>query len=1228
MSGRSVFISHARSTSMRVALALREALGDICFIDACDVEPEEDFPEAITDAVLDARVFVAILSNSYFDRWHCVREWSIACKALSGSGTLNREMLTHLVVAIHSDIDTSSLLALPPVLQRSNLVSADDTASLARLINEKLTREPRSLRARMWAEGRESDIASLRYLSTIPLLPRSTAGIPVWPHPPCLSLGERFFGRTDLLWRLHYSLIAGTKSGFSEDRSRRVVGLHGVGGAGKTQLAREYALRMGPRLFRGGIFWVNASGEAEPLAQQFQHIIRVLTGCGSEVLTGLSDGDLRQRLVAAVEAASHNEPVLFVVDNIPEAADPGRSAQSLTKWCPVVGVATCIVTSRRRFLDTETLLVEPLDLDSSIAVLRWNVRSATAIDTWESLANAVGSLPVALGLLNAAFRAEALTPEAVKRSIREHEVSEDLDTISRLLSDEYQEESLRGMTTAFMASYQALPSGAAALAARCAYLAAAPIGRPLVDALSTDVGRGAVSTLVARAFLVPVDGDGTALEMHRVLSSYIRMVVHPDAAATIEPLVERVLALLESQASHSFQELEKALLAGSTHVATLAEWAKGLGLARDNLVQLHRACSRYDRANAASHLQRALNAVGEADPELRSVLLTELAMIQMTPADPKFVEAAASLERAGEALRELCALEPTERLHRANVIANRLDLALVLWRSGNLTEAERASAAAVDELGAMEAAGDVEPVLMRTAGVLSTLRAECAYGRGDLPTALALADHAEQLLSSLSSPVPTVASELEFRRATALEVLSRVYDALGDDGRADSARMRAGSELTRVENALRRRGRLPLGSGEGLFQLVALARPDPDDDGMYTVLRATSADDYEVAVFDGPPGDGVRTGGMVLPEALARVRERMWFPPGDNPEALESVADGLRNSRFQMDQRPWIETEMEVRERLIALDPSNVNWRWRHAECLLALSRVDIDMSLFDQAREAHRLGMVLVDALLALSPDNQSWRLGLAGQLLDYAHVGRAVFSLSELESLVERARGLLEQQPDTRAVDRVKRLAILYFICDAHVTARRGELNEARRKLDECLEAYSGRDAIDLYGTFRIGQALGRLYEDEPEFAGSYASRALNAYRDMQEVYVLDDSEVMYVPILLRDYAKWMRRASSQTEESEALLSNALRLWKQLRSEVVLSASAVDEWAWCGMDAANSTGAGNRQAAVAAIEELIEMIVDQSSRSASVERRCGSTLALLRDALPSPRRAWWRFW
>jgi hypothetical protein len=70
---------------------------------------------------------------------------------------------------------------------------------------------------------------------------------------------QHFVGRVQEFWDLHGKLTGNRISIISGVYGQSAAQVRGLGGNGKTLLAREYAIRFGPA-YPGGVFWLNAYG--------------------------------------------------------------------------------------------------------------------------------------------------------------------------------------------------------------------------------------------------------------------------------------------------------------------------------------------------------------------------------------------------------------------------------------------------------------------------------------------------------------------------------------------------------------------------------------------------------------------------------------------------------------------------------------------------------------------------------------------------------------------------------------------------------------------------------------------------------------------------------------------------------------------------------------------------------------------------------------------------------
>ena len=197
---------------------------------------------------------------------------------------------------------------------------------------------------------------------------QATAGQPVWlaPRPPPLA------GREELLTQLdaRLSAVAGP--------APQTVVLCGLGGAGKTSVAVEYAHR---HLAEAGVAWQFAAGDATVLAAGFGELAAQL---GARGLADTRDP------VASVHAvlARFPAPWLLIFDN---AADPA----SVAAFLPPAGPGRLLITSQNPAWPGQPLDVPVLDQEVAAGFLV-NRTGDPDRHAARDLARLLGGLPLAL----------------------------------------------------------------------------------------------------------------------------------------------------------------------------------------------------------------------------------------------------------------------------------------------------------------------------------------------------------------------------------------------------------------------------------------------------------------------------------------------------------------------------------------------------------------------------------------------------------------------------------------------------------------------------------------------------------------------------------------------------------------------------------------------------------------------------------------------------------------
>ncbi len=205
---------------------------------------------------------------------------------------------------------------------------------------------------------------------------------------------DHFVGREDDLAQIH-ALLSG--------RERRPVGLCGLGGIGKTQLAVEYAYRHRDA-YSDGIFWLTA---ADPWTWQ-AGLAEIATRLGLAV-PHPDSSDAQMRLAGELAAYLNGHPnALLIFDNVEEPADLNVSrVQGF-----VFAALSCrtLFTTRRRAADLPFAWLEVggLPEDASLALLLRHESRRRVLDpahpdhpAARELCRRLGYLPLTLELAGA-----------------------------------------------------------------------------------------------------------------------------------------------------------------------------------------------------------------------------------------------------------------------------------------------------------------------------------------------------------------------------------------------------------------------------------------------------------------------------------------------------------------------------------------------------------------------------------------------------------------------------------------------------------------------------------------------------------------------------------------------------------------------------------------------------------------------------------------------------------
>ena len=366
--------------------------------------------------------------------------------------------------------------------------------------------------------------------------PRFPGGTPrIWNVRPRHAW---FTGRTSILERLRDQLRGDTRAG-----RRLPQVLYGLGGVGKTQVAREYAHR-----FRADyelVWWVEA--------EQPDRVVSSLAELAAEL--GLaSDGNVTDAATAALQALRRGVPCtrwLLIFDNVEDLDQALDMLPSETGSISDGLYGHILVTCRNRPVSSrvETIEVDVFTRGESVEHLCRRVNKLPARDA-DRVADAVGDLPLAVEVA-AAWLAETATPvDAYVEQLK----AQTTKVLSLGRAEDYAErigatwnisiDRLRGESRA-----------AVRLLELCAFFSAEPISMKLIGSSSMlgfllpydpDLRDGYMLGKVIRALnrfaLAKVDPADNSIQVHRLVQAAVRSGLSADEQERTMHEVHNILA--------------------------------------------------------------------------------------------------------------------------------------------------------------------------------------------------------------------------------------------------------------------------------------------------------------------------------------------------------------------------------------------------------------------------------------------------------------------------------------------------------------------------------------------------------------------------------------------------------------------------------------------------------------------------------------------------------------
>ena len=570
------FISRAGAHPADVAMAAKvgqiiEAQGHRVVLQQWDFA-NRNFMERMDAALASGARVVAILTPQYLTTDYCAVEWM---HALDGD-PLNRK--GRLIVLRAAECEPKGLLRsiaywdLAPIRDRDDLLT--DIVKAAIMPD---------------AERRHVGAAGAHWREARALLHEA-----IKPTPSFTGRGEHLQKIRDALWSGESRAAAITQP----------AAVTGLGGVGKSTLAREYAWQDQDRY--AGVWWLNAAGD--PGAESWGEVEQGLVALGGHFVRGLAQVQDRGGAArCALDFLAHggfSKPWLLIFDNVD---DP----RVLDLWRPR-GNVHVLVTSR---IGNWSLGVSPIEVDAwerseALAYLNRETGRADLSETQlAELAEALGRLPLALSHAAAFLRRRK--PVTIKHYLY------DLDRhMSELPKDaEYRSPVYATFRAALLqAEQEPSGAGATALMSLAAFFAPDNIPEELFQQNAALYGQNlepVVSKPVRLAELIGVLDDFSLIDFqpetrtfstHRVVQAAARDALGPNRGAWAERAVEIAFSAFPKHAQKGWSERA---LADHTARARLVAHVRALNshvpaeAATRNLGWLLGAAGEYSRDVAA-----------------------------------------------------------------------------------------------------------------------------------------------------------------------------------------------------------------------------------------------------------------------------------------------------------------------------------------------------------------------------------------------------------------------------------------------------------------------------------------------------------------------------------------------------------------------------------------------------------------------------------------------------
>jgi len=619
---------------------------------------DRNFMERMHATLTTASRLIALLSNEYLNSDHCTSEWLnfIARDPLNKQGRL-------IVMRVTACVPTGLLSALA----YWDLVHIESDATLLRDVVLAAVKP-----------GRHKGEA--------------TPAAPYWHEPRPVVHREikatpSFTGRESELAALDAALWSGSAAAVTQPAA-----VHGLGGIGKSVLAREYAHRNRERY--AGVWWLNAANPAA--AAGFDGIETALVELGAVFIPGLDA--VQDRPAAArktldfIAHAGFEQPWLLVYDNVDHA-------RALRDWAPL-GNAQVLATSRISGWSAEFSTIEVEEWDPPDAVrylLRESGRRDLTEDDAGTIAAELGYLPLALSHAAAYLRARPnATAQRYLNNLtqRMREAPKDAE-YSQAVFATLQENADQAQSDA---------KGARAVLSLAAFCAPDAIPEELFQqnadcyppdiaelAANSDALEDAIGAL-AHLSLIDFDPVRRIFSIHRLTQAAARDGVGGEAETWAESALRTIFAAFPEPEPQTWSQCERLVgharavaahvTADSRELTTVLFRAGGYLQERAPLAEV---VPLYDRSREV--LQRLTAAEPSNTDHQRNLAVIHIKIGEVLEAEGKGNEALSAYRSSRDVFQRLAAADSSDASRQQELSVSNEKLGHILLDQGKYTEA-------------------------------------------------------------------------------------------------------------------------------------------------------------------------------------------------------------------------------------------------------------------------------------------------------------------------------------------------------------------------------------------------------------------------------------------------------------------------------------------------------------------------------------------------------------